>query len=50
MAEGVVRRLKEEVEKSLKRLGRSEVALEKARVDAEVRLMNNTSTQGLIME
>ena len=42
-AEGEARRFKEEVKEVERSLGRSKEALEKARVDDEVRLMNNTS-------
>jgi len=43
VAEREARRLKEEVKEVEKSLERSKEALEKASVDAEVRLMNNTS-------
>ncbi len=42
LAEREARRCKEEVQEVERSLGRSKEALEKARVDAEVRLMNNT--------
>ena len=43
LAEREARRFKEEVQEVERSLGRSKEALEKARVDAEVRLMTKTS-------